>query len=161
MSRDLQVFEARKSYVTYNTNRQEFVTMRVGEQRFGLSVASVQDVLRKQKIAKIPLAPQEVAGLLNLRGRVVTAIDVRTRLGLPPMPEPDKVMNVVVEYKGELFSLMVDAVGEVLSLPMNEFEKSPTNLNPTWKNVALGVFKLQGELLVILDVSHLLQLKLT
>lgn len=135
----------------------EYVTMRVGHQMFGISVLTVQDVLRNQKIAHVPLAPKEIAGSMNLRGRIVTAIDIRHRLGIPMEEEATaKKMSVVVEYKGELFSLIVDTVGEVLSLPLAKFETSPANLSPRWREVAEGIYQLKNELLVILDVKHLL-----
>ena len=135
---------------------QQFVTMRLGAQLFGISVMAVRDVMRRQPIAPVPLAPSVIAGSLNLRGRIVTAIDLRVRLGLPTYPTPEKVMKVVVEYQHDLFALMVDAVGDVLALPMNRFEKVPANMDPNWRAVAAGVFKLEKELLVILDVASVI-----
>lgn len=141
-----------------DTSYREFVTMRVGPQMFGISVHTVQDVLRGLKIARIPLAPKEIAGSMNLRGRIVTVIDMRQRLNLPPADEIGvKQMSVVVECKDELFSLLVDSVGEVMSLPMDKFEKSPANLSPKWREVAEGIYRLKDELLVILDVKSLLR----
>ncbi len=135
---------------------QQFVTMRLGSQLFGISVMAVRDVMRRQQIAAVPLAPAVIAGSLNLRGRIVTAIDMRVRLGLPTYPVPEKVMKVVVEYQHELFALMVDAVGDVLALPMSRFEKVPSNMDTNWRSVAAGVFKLEKELLVILDVASVI-----
>src|ERR1700739_730549 len=89
----------------------EFVSITVAGQHFGIPVLQVQDVLGPQRITRIPLAPPEVAGSLNLRGRIVTAIDLRTRLRLPPLPEAKKGMSVVVDHEGELYSILVDAVG--------------------------------------------------
>lgn len=137
--------------------QKEFVTMRVGQQRFGISVTAVQDVIRRQRITPIPHAADIIAGALNLRGRIVTAIDVRKRLGLDTYPEPDKVMKIVVEYQHELFALMVDSVGDVLTLPLNGIEKTPANLSETWRQVAAGVYKLDAELLVILDIAHIVE----
>lgn len=139
----------------------EFVTMRVAGQLFGIEVQTVRDVLRGLKITRIPLAPRQVAGSLNLRGRIVTAIDVRSCLDLPtytgtPIPK-EKVMSVVVEHKNEFFSLIVDAIGEVMTLPLAHIEKSPANLTGRWREVASGVYKMDGELLVIIDVSKLLR----
>lgn len=137
--------------------QKEFVTMRIGAQRFGISVAAVQDVIRRQRITPIPHAPSIVAGALNLRGRIVTAIDVRKRLGLEPYPEPEKVMKIVVEYQHELFALMVDGVGDVLTLSLGAIEKAPANMDQTWRQVAAGVYKLDKELLVILDIAHVVE----
>lgn len=133
----------------------EFVTMRIGGQLFGISVLMVQDVMNPRKITPIPLARPEIAGALNLRGRIVTTLDMRARLALPP--KGDKAsMCVVVEHKNDLYSLLVDQVGEVLSLPMSGFEPNPANLTPQWQSVSAGVYRLQGELLVVLDVAAIL-----
>src|SRR5437773_6806042 len=96
------------------TEARDFVTMTIAEQLFGIPVLQVQDVLGPQRITRIPLAPPEVAGSLNLRGRIVTAIDLRTRLGLPQLTDGKPRMSIVVDHGGELYSLMVDQVGEVL-----------------------------------------------
>lgn len=143
---------------TSSTAQQEFVTLRLGQQLFGISVLAVQDVMRHQHIAPVPLAPDIFAGLLNLRGRVVTGFDMRRRLGMAPYADIEKIMMVVVDFQHELFALMVDAVGDVLSLPMNRFEKVPANMDPSWRAVAAGVFKLDTELLVILDVANVINL---
>lgn len=102
----------------------EFVTMIIEGQIFGIPVLQVQDVLGQQKITRVPLAPREVAGSLNLRGRIVTAIDVRTRLGLGAREEKQKSMSVVVDHNGEFYSLIVDQVGEVMSLPASDYENA-------------------------------------
>ena len=135
----------------------EYVTMRVSGQLFGIAVQAVQDVLRSQKITRIPQAPKEIAGSLNLRGRIVTAIYLRARLGLTPLEPGTKTMSVVVEHKGEFFSLIVDSVGDVLSLEREHFESNPTNLNPKWRDVSAGLYRLKGELLVIIDIQNLLK----
>ena len=131
--------------------------MRLNGQLFGISVMAVQDVMRKQPIAPIPLAPGVIAGSINVRGRIVTALDMRRRLGLLTYPEPDKVMKVVVEFQNELYAFIVDAVGDVLSLPMKQLEKVPANMDPAWRSLAAGVFKLEKELLVILDVARVIE----
>ncbi len=135
----------------------DFVSMTVADQVFGIPVLSVQDVLGPQIITRIPLAPPEVAGALNLRGRIVTAIDVRKRLGLPPRAKDQSEMSIVVEFGGELFSLVIDSVGEVLSLSADAYERNPANLDPRWREVSGGVFRLSDRLLVVLDVSRLLE----
>ena len=94
----------------------DYVSIFIAGQMFGIPVLQVQDVLGPQRITRIPLAPPEVAGSLNLRGRIVTAIDVRTRLKLPKNAEGKESMSVVVDQGGEQYSLLVDNVGEVLSL---------------------------------------------
>jgi len=134
----------------------EFVTIYVGNQLCGIPVLKVRDVLGPQKITRVPLAPPEVAGLLNLRGRIVTAIDLRRRLGLEARPAEDKGMSVVVEQHGELYSLMVDSVGEVLNLPAAAFERNPATLDPLWRRFSEGVYRLDAGLLVVLNGDSLL-----
>jgi purine-binding chemotaxis protein CheW len=138
-------------------NHEDFVTMFIEGQLFGIPVLVVQDVLGPQKITRIPLAPPEVAGSLNLRGRIVTAIDVRMRLRLPQKKaEMGEGMSVVVDMKGELYSLRVDQVGEVLSLPAAKFERNPPTLDPLWREFSTGIYRLDEKLLVVLDVPRLL-----
>lgn len=134
----------------------DFVSMLVAEQWFGLPVLAVQDVLAVQRITRIPLAPTEIAGALNLRGRIVTAFEMRSRLGLPPRPADMPGMNVVVDHSGELYSLIVDSVGEVLSLPADSFERTPATLDGRWRGVADGIYRMTDKLLVVLDVTRLL-----
>jgi purine-binding chemotaxis protein CheW len=134
----------------------EFVSVTVAGQLFGIPVLQVQDVLGPQRITRIPLAPPEVAGSLNLRGRIVTAIDLRTRLRLPRLPEGKSGMSVVVDYGGELYSIMVDAVGEVLSLNAVNAERNPATLDPVWRDVSGGIYRLDKSLLIVLDVARVL-----
>ncbi|MDR3449810.1 MAG: chemotaxis protein CheW [Alphaproteobacteria bacterium] len=133
-----------------------FVTMTVAGQLFGIRVLKVQDVLGPQRIAHVPLAPPEVLGSLNLRGRIVTAVDVRIRLGLPPRAEGERGMSVVVEHENELYSLVVDKVGEVMSLPASSYERNPSTLDPRWQGVSDGIYRLDGTLLIVLDVARFL-----
>lgn len=156
MSGALTTLGASSAVTTTGSAQQEFVTMRLGGQLFGISVLAVRDVMRHQPIAKVPLAPTVIAGSLNLRGRIVTAFDMRHRLGLEPFENLENIMMVVVDFQHELFALMVDKVGDVLSLPMNRFEKVPANMDAAWRSLSAGVFKLDDELLVILDVAHVI-----
>ncbi len=134
----------------------DFLTLYIADQLFGIPVLQVQDVLGAQKVTKIPLAPPEVAGALNLRGRIVTAIDVRCRLGLESSGEDQKEMSVVVDHKGELYSLIIDRVGDVLALEEENYETNPPTLDPLWRDISAGIYRLEGELLVVLDVPKLL-----
>lgn len=138
-----------------NSQSKEFLTIIIAGQRFGIPILQVQDVLGEQTVTKIPLAPPEVAGSLNLRGRIVTAIDVRCRLGIDAKDDGDSShsdMGVVVEHENELYSLIIDAVGDVLRLNDENFETTPTTLDPLWREISSGIYRLKGELLVILDV---------
>jgi len=136
----------------------DYLTILIAGQRFGIPILQVQDVLGDQKVTNIPMAPPEVAGSLNLRGRIVTAIDVRQRLGIEPQDkEQDRSMSVVVEHGHELYSLIIDRVGDVLSLKNDTFEATPPTLDPVWREISTGIFRLDGELLVVLDVPKLLE----
>jgi purine-binding chemotaxis protein CheW len=137
---------------------QQYVTLTVAGQLCGIPVLGVRDVLADQTIARIPLAPGEVAGSLNLRGRIVTAIDLRRRLDLPPAEPGTRRMSVVTELAGELYALLVDQVAEVMSLPASAFEPCPPTLPAVWAEHSRGVFRLEGRLLVVLDVARLLDL---
>lgn len=139
-----------------NGEQRDYVTMSIGDQMFGIPVLTVQDVLGPQNIARVPLAPPEVAGSLNLRGRIVTAIDVRPRLGMPTREGGKAAMSVVVEYDGELYSLLVDSVGEVLSLNSRDYQRNPPTLSPRLRDFSDGIYRLNGSLLVVLNVGSLL-----
>jgi purine-binding chemotaxis protein CheW len=137
-------------------DRKEFLTIKINGQMFGIPILQVQDVLGEIFVTRIPLAPPQILGSLNLRGRIVTAIDVRKCLGLEPLAETDKRMSVVVMYDDELYSLIIDNVGDVLTLQDKDFEQNPATLDIIWKSVSLGVYRLDGQILVILDVPKLL-----
>jgi purine-binding chemotaxis protein CheW len=144
---------------TSKESSREYVTMTIADQVFGIPVLTVQDVLGPQRITRIPLSAPEVAGALNLRGRIVTAIDVRRRLGLPARAAEDQGMSIVVDHKGELYSLIVDSVGEVMSLPTDAYERNPSTLDPRWREVSGGIYRLKGKLLVVLEVAQLLEMR--
>lgn len=156
MSREISTPETRSGKIIGASDRSDFVSVTIGDQLFGIPVLQVQDVLGAQRITRIPLAPAEVAGSLNLRGRIVTAIDIRTRLRLPARPEGQRGMSVVCDHQGELYSLLVDAVGEVLSLESGAAERNPATLDPVWREVSAGIYRLDGRLLVVLDVARVL-----
>lgn len=133
-----------------------FVTATVGGQRIGLPIADVQDVLNKQKIQNIPLAPSAVVGALNLRGKIVTALDLRICLGLEPCSDPSVAMGIVVSHNGELYNLLVDEIGDVTSPPRDTFERPPATLSPAWRNACTGIYRLDDALLLTLDIPRLL-----
>ncbi len=139
----------------------DFVTFTIAGQLFGVPVLAVQDVLRPQAITRIPMAPPEILGSLNLRGRIVTVVDTRHRLGLPDAESKEQPMSIVVPHGDDLFSLAVDKVGEVLSLSPQNFEPNPATLDPAWREVATGIYRLKEELLVVIDVGRLLRLSTT
>jgi purine-binding chemotaxis protein CheW len=137
----------------------EFVTSTAAGQLFGLPIACVQDVFKPARITRVPLAGPEIAGVLNLRGRIVTAIDMRNRLDLRAPESGSTRMAIGIEAKGESFGLLVDAVGEVLRLPDADREPNPINLDRKLAAVSAGVYRLDGQLLVVLDIERVLDLR--
>src|SRR6202045_4308904 len=133
----------------------EYVTATVGGQLFGLPIARVQDVFVLDRLTRVPLAAAEIAGVLNLRGRIVTAIDMRQRLGLAP-GEVRKRMAIGIEYKGESYGLLIDAIGEGLNLPSSGREGNPVNLEARLARVSAGVHWLEDRLMVVLNVDRVL-----
>jgi purine-binding chemotaxis protein CheW len=152
----------------------EYVTATIGGQLFGLPIERVQDVFMPERLTRVPLAACEIAGLLNLRGRIVTVVDMRRRLDFAarePSPsaqdEPGKPVAAVarraalavgIEHKGESYGLLIDQIGEVLKLPAASREDNPVNLEQRLARVSAGVHRLDGKLLVVLDVDRVLDI---
>jgi purine-binding chemotaxis protein CheW len=134
----------------------EYVTATVGGQLFGLPIARVQDVFVLDRLTRVPLAAPEIAGVLNLRGRIVTAIDMRRRLALAPLGEARKRMAIGIEYRGESYGLLIDAIGEVLNLSSGSRESNPVNLEARLARLSAGIHRLEDRLLVVLDVDRVL-----
>lgn len=151
---------ARGEVVAVN-KQQDYVSFIVGGQMFGIPVLKVQDILKPEKIATIPLAPAEVKGSINLRGRIVTVIDVRTRLGIKPRDDGkhDDNMAVTVESGQDLYTLLVDQIGDVVSLSSDLYENNPSTLDARWREFSNGVYRLKDRLLVVLDVERMLDIK--
>jgi purine-binding chemotaxis protein CheW len=136
----------------------EYVTVMLDTQLFGLPISRVQDVFMPDRLTRVPLSAPEIAGVLNLRGRIVTAIDMRRRLGLPPRTDARPPMAVGIELKGESYGLLIDSVGEVMKLADVTREANPVNLDARLARVSAGVHRLDGQLLVILDVDRVLDM---
>ena len=138
-----------------DTKTTEYVTVMLDDQLFGLPISRVQDVFVPDRLTRVPLAPPEIGGVLNLRGRIVTAIDMRCRLGLPARDGKIPAIAVGIELKGESYGLLVDAVGEVMKLAKDDCEAKPANLDVRLAEVAAGVYRLDGQLLVVLDIDRM------
>ena len=138
------------------TDQPMVVTMTVQNQLCGIPVGNVRDVIVTGEMTRIPLAPPQIAGSLNLRGRIVTAIDLRRRLDMPRRQEGQASMSVVVEQNGELYSLVVDTVREVIELGDHHLEPNPPTLSTVWRDFSAGVYRLQPDLLVLLNTDRLL-----
>jgi len=139
-------------------HEQGFVTLTLANQLCGVPVLGVREVITNSKIVRVPLAPPEIAGNINLRGRIVTAIDARLRLRLDPAPASKERVALVADADAGQYALLIDQVQEVLSLPHEAIEDVPTNLPATWKGFATGVHRRPDQLMVILDLARLLTL---
>jgi purine-binding chemotaxis protein CheW len=136
----------------------EYVTATVGDQLFGVPISRVQDVFIPERMTRVPLAAPEIAGLINLRGRIVTAIDMRRQLGLSARADGVARMAIEIECRGEFYGLLIDAIGEVLKLAVANREDNPINLEARLARVCAGVYRLDGKLMVVLDVDRVLDL---
>ncbi|WP_262299124.1 chemotaxis protein CheW [Microvirga sesbaniae] len=138
------------------SKQMEFVTVTVAGQLLGLPISRVHDVFVVSEMTTVPLAPGEIAGLLNLRGRVVTAVSLRRRLGLGDSTSVERRMAVGLENHGEAYGLLVDEVGEVLKLDPDEMQPNPVHMDRGWVGLSQGVHQLHDKLLIVLDVDAVL-----
>lgn len=138
----------------------EFVTFRLADQWLGIPVMAVQEVLMPHRITHVPLAQGSVPGLLNLRGQIVTALDLRAVLQLPARDAHAEYMNVVVRHEGELFAFMVDDVGDVVPVEPGAIEPAPPTLDERWRTATAGIVRRERDLLVVMSVPELIRLEL-
>jgi len=136
-----------------------FVTFTVAGQLFGVPVIQVQDILTPNHIAPVPGGPAQVRGLINLRGKIVTVIDMRTHLSLPKADATQTGMCVTVESRGDSYTLFVDSVGDVITLSRSLREGNPATLDAVWRDVADAVYRTDQGLLVALHVDRLLAIE--
>ena len=132
----------------------QLATFRLDGDLYGVEVEHVQEVLRSQGLTRVPLAPPAVAGLINLRGQVVTAIELRERLGRPPRPAGHDAVVIVVRLHGEAVSLLVDSIADVVDVDAADFEAPPDTLDGQARELIRGAYKLDGTLLLALDVHR-------
>jgi len=145
---------------TENTqqNMTVYVTAMIDGQLFGLPIVRVQDVFIPERLTRVPLAPPEIAGVLNLRGRIVTLIDLRRRFGLGEHKEGGDVMAIGVESRGESYGLLIDRVGEVVELDGVAREPNPVNLDQRLAQMSSGIYQLDNQLLIVVDVDRVLDI---
>jgi purine-binding chemotaxis protein CheW len=136
----------------------EYVTAQIGGQLIGLPILRVQDVFIPEGLTRVPLAPPEIAGVLNLRGRIVTVIDMRRRLGLETGSAAEAPLAIGVESRGESYGLLIDTIGEVLKLDADASEPNPLNLDPRLARVSTGIHRLNEQLLMMIDVDRVLDI---
>jgi purine-binding chemotaxis protein CheW len=132
----------------------QYCTFHLGAHYFGVDVLQVQEVIRYQQVTRVPLAPPVVRGLINLRGQIVTALDLRRRLELPEAPADCLPVNVVVHTADGAVSLLVDEIGDVLQVAEEAFERPPEMLQGPARELIHGAYKLENRLLLILDVAR-------
>lgn len=144
-----------------HTDQAQLCTFDLGDLHLGVEVTRVQEVIRHQPSTPVPLASPVIGGLMNLRGEIVTTIDLRRRLGLPPLQGGQEPMHVVIRSDDGVVSLLVDAIGDVIEVADDRFEPAPPTLLPGTRELIVGVYKLDGRLLLVLDCDRVLDLALT
>ncbi len=135
----------------------QFSTFFVADLFFGVDVLDVQEVLRAQQMTAVPRAPDVVEGLINLRGQIVTAIDMRRRLHMPPQEDDRPSMNMVIRTADGAVSLLVDEIGDVLDMDASAYERPPQNLDPAAREIIRGVYKMKDGLLLVLDTEKTIE----
>jgi purine-binding chemotaxis protein CheW len=139
----------------------EYVSVGLAGQLFGLPIARVQDVFVPERVTRIPLAPAEIAGLVNVRGRILTVIDMWRRLGLKPPASTHARLAVGVEHKNESYALLIESIGDVLRLAPERREENPPNLELRIAQLSAGVYRLPEQLLLVLDIDRALDFPLS
>jgi purine-binding chemotaxis protein CheW len=138
---------------------QQYCTFFLDGHYFGIPVVEVQEVIRYQEMTSVPLAPAVISGLINLRGQIVTAMDLRVRLDLPPRPEDALPMNVVIRTDDGWLSLVVDQISDVVEVDEVAFERPPETLSGVARSLIKGAYKLNGRLLLVLDTAKAVSLQ--
>jgi purine-binding chemotaxis protein CheW len=151
----------RTASATASAADQQFATFFVDNLLFGVKVLRVQEVLRYQEMTPVPRANEVIEGLINLRGQIVTAIDVRRRLGLRPRESERTPMNMVIRSDDGAVSLLVDEIGDVLDVDESAFEQVPENVPTLIRELTTGVYKLKDRLLLILDTAKAIDVNTT
>ncbi len=135
------------------SDSRQYCTFRLDGHLFGIEVMQIQEVIRYQRMTRVPLAPSVVEGLINLRGQIVTAVDLRRRLELRERPAGEAPMNIVVRTDENAVSLLVDEIGEVVEVEEGQFETPPETLQGPARGLITGAYKLAGQLLLVLDTA--------
>lgn len=137
----------------------QFSTFYLQHLMFGVESQDIQEVLRTVELTEVPLAPKAIAGLMNLRGQIVSALDLRQRLELNDRQKAHPPTGVVIRTVDGLMGLLVDGIGDVMDVDESTFEESPETLAPQMRSVIVGVHKLKGNLMHVLDTSSVCDLK--
>lgn len=146
-----------RNAVATNSNRQiQLLTIKVAGQLVGVPITRVRDVLFLDKVTSVPLAPKEVLGVINLRGRIVTVVDAHAALGLPIDKRPERMMCVTAEAGGDLYGVAVDRADDLLSVNIADIHPNPSTLPQPWRSLSQGIVTLDGNLLAVVDINRLI-----
>ncbi len=140
------------------SDSKQFATFFLNGLFFGVEVLKVQEVIRYQEMTRVPIAPAMIQGLINLRGQIVIAIDLRRRLEMPPRPEGQLPMNVIVRSEDGAVSLLVDEIGDVVEIQDDDYEHTPETLKGVARELVRGVYKLKDRLLLVLDTEKAIKI---
>ena len=133
----------------------QYCTFHLGDQYFGLDVLKVTEILRDQPVTRVPLAPHAVRGLINMRGQIVMALDLRRRLQMPQRADGQESINVVVQTDDGPACLLVDRIGDVMTVAESAFEHPPHTLDAAARELIRGAYKLKDRLLLVLDINKI------
>lgn len=138
-------------------DEKQYCTFYLDDQFFGVEVERVQEVFLYREITEVPLSSSVIRGLINLRGQIITAIDMRRRLGMNDLPEEQRPINVVVRTDDHEVSLLVDRIGDVLKVSSDNFEPPPNTISGITRELVRGIYKLEGQLLIIIDTEKTIE----
>ncbi|MDP3935689.1 MAG: chemotaxis protein CheW, partial [Alphaproteobacteria bacterium] len=147
-----------KNNLSDDSIHDHYLTVKIGAQLFGFPVVHLRDIFKSLEITPIPLAPKAILGSINLRGKVVTVIDLRLKLFPNIDIENRESMHIAVAHGQELLSFVVDSVGDVINIPQSQFEPLPSTLEQHWLSITDGVCQLNESLMIKLNMEHLLDL---
>lgn len=136
----------------------QYLTAYVSGHFLGIPIEQIRDIIGEQRLTRVPLSGSSIAGILNLRGRIVTVVNMHARLDEEKVTRPEETMGIIIENHDELFSLMVDRVEDVVTISHNSIERPPPTLNSVWRGVCSGVYQVDGKIMVIIDVENILNL---
>lgn len=152
----MSLLKVTKDNICKKNEKYECLILKIDEQFFAIPVNKIRDVLILQEVTAVPLAPNEIIGLINLRGRIVTGINIRSILGIDKHYNLKNSMSVVVEFEKDLYSLIVDFVGDVITIPCSDINPNPENMDKKWLDISIGIYPNKDDLIVIIDVDKLL-----
>lgn len=146
---------AAEQIINIKTDTNSLCGFKIGDYQYAVSVLEVQEIIKAQHLTNVPLSPSYVEGLINLRGQIVTSINMRELFGME-QTEYDNYMNIIVKHDGSLFSLLVDQIMDVMEVAESAFEEKPKTVDPKIREFIKGVYKVEGALIILLDLKKIL-----